>query len=74
MQIFDSTPQMFPFLKTDGTRGPIRGKLDFDIDFSSGPGSKTTPLKFIVKIRDGELRESNTIETDSILVPVFDDL
>lgn len=74
MQLLDSIPLMFPFLKTDGVRGPIRGKLDFDIDFPPGPGSKMTPLKFIVKIRDRELRESNTVETDSILVPVFDDL
>ena len=74
MPLLDSIPLMFPFLKTDGSRGPIRGKLDFDIDFPPGTGSKITPLKFIVKIRDRELRESNIVETDSILVPVFDDL
>lgn len=64
---------VFPILKTDGVRGPIRGKLDYDLNFSLGEGQKDTPLKFAVKIRDRELRESNTIETDSIVVPIFDE-
>lgn len=63
----------FPYLKPDGIRGPIRGKLDYDLDFALGAGQKDTPLKFLVKIRDRELRESNTIETDSISVPIFDE-
>lgn len=63
----------FPYLKTDGVRGPIRGKLDYDIDFALGPGQKETPLKFVVKIRDRQLRESNVVETDSISVPIFDE-
>lgn len=63
----------FPILKTDGVRGPIRGKLDYDIDFPLGAGTRETPIKFLVKIRDRELRESNVIETDSISVPIFDE-
>ncbi len=63
----------FPYLKTDGVRGPIRGKLDYDIDFALGPGQKDTPLKFVVKIRDRQLRESNIVETDSLSVPIFDE-
>ncbi len=63
----------FPYLKTDGVRGPIRGKLDYDLDFALGQGQKETPLKFVVKIRDRQLRESNVIETDSISVPIFDE-
>lgn len=63
---------VFPVLKTDGTRGPIRGKLDYDISFPNSRQGKLTPLKFLVKIRDRELRESNIIETDSISVPIYD--
>lgn len=64
---------VFPTLKTDGVRGPIRGKLDYDLDFAMGSGTKDTPLKFYIKVRDRELRESNVIETDSISVPIFDE-
>jgi len=63
----------FPVLKPDGTKGPIRGKLDYDLEFSMGPGYKETPVKFQIKIRDRELRESNIIETDSIVVPIYDE-
>lgn len=73
MPELDSSQLIFPILKTDGVRGPIRGKLDFDIDFAKGNGYKLTPLKFEVKIRDRQLRESNIIETDSISVPIFDE-
>lgn len=73
MAELDSSLLIFPLLKTDGVRGPIRGKLDFDVDFAQGNGSKLTPLKFEVKIRDRQLRESNMIETDSISVPIFDE-
>jgi hypothetical protein len=65
---------IFPTLKTDGVRGPIRGKLDYDLDFAMGSGTKLTPVKFLIKVRDRELRESNVVETDSISIPLFDDL
>jgi len=63
---------VFPVLKTDGKKGPIRGKLDFDMDFYPLSGTKQIPMKFVVKIRDRALRESNFIETDLISIPAFD--
>ena len=60
----------FPMLKSDGKRGPIEGTLNFSqtfYDFSNGKIRKDT-LKFLIKIRDRALNESNTIETDTIHV------
>ncbi len=69
----ENSQMIFPILKTDGKKGPIRGKFDYDMDFPSGAGVKITPVKFSIKIRDRALRESNTIETDEIELPLFDE-
>ncbi|MCY7353068.1 MAG: hypothetical protein LH606_20825 [Cytophagaceae bacterium] len=65
-----SFSSFFPMLKSDGKRGPIEGTLNFSqtfYDLTNGKARKDT-LKFLIKIRDRALNESNTIESDTIHV------
>ena len=60
----------FPLLKPDGRPGPIKGKLDFSQTFFYSRFARPAIIKFQVRIRDRALRVSNTIETDTISVPL----
>ncbi|WP_128548201.1 hypothetical protein [Larkinella soli] len=60
----------FPRLKRDDKKSPLEGKLDFAQSFPYSRGYRMTPVKFSIKIRDRSLKESNTIETDTISIPL----
>lgn len=63
----------FPRLTKDGQKGSIEGTLDFSQKFfyqTGQSGYKIVPLKFQIRIRDRALNISNTIETDTVRVPV----
>lgn len=60
----------FMRLTKDNQRGPIDGSLDFNQKFFYQRGYKMVPVKFQIRIRDRDLNVSNTIETDTISVPL----
>lgn len=61
----------FPRLKREDKPGPLEGTLDFSQSFFKTREARMVPVKFRVRIRDRRLRESNTVETDTISVPVI---
>ncbi len=62
----------FPRLYRNDKRGPVEIKnLDFSSVFPYSNNFRMVTIKFRVKIRDRALNESNTIETDTITVPIF---
>jgi hypothetical protein len=62
----------FPRLYRNDKRGPIEiTSLDFGSVFPYPNNFRLVTVKFRLKIRDRALRESNTIETDTITVPIF---
>lgn len=69
-----SYSSFFPILKPDGKRGPIEGTLRFSQTFYDIANTRRKDtLKFQIKILDRALNESNTIETDTVIVfpPVY---
>lgn len=69
-----SYSSFFQPLKPDGKRGPIEGTLRFSQTFYDIANTrKKDTLKFQLKILDRALNESNTIETDTVIVfpPVY---
>jgi len=69
-----SYSSFFPPLKPDGKRGPIEGTLRFSQTFYDIANTRRKDtLKFQIKILDRALNESNTIETDTVIVfpPVY---
>lgn len=62
----------FPRLYRNDKRGPVEiTNLDFGSVFPYSNNVKLVTVKFRLKIRDRALHESNTIETDTITVPIF---
>lgn len=62
----------FPRLYRNDKRGPVEiTNLDFGSIFPYTNNVRLVTVKFTLKIRDRALRESNTIETDTITVPIF---
>lgn len=68
--VVDSVMWM-PILKPDGKPGPIKGKLDLQVDRAYGNSSVTLEQKFKVRIRDRALHYSNQVETDIVAVPGY---
>ena len=68
--VVDSVMWM-PILKPDGKPGPIKGKLDLQVDRAYGNSSVTLEQKFKVRIRDRALHYSNQVETDIVTVPGY---
>lgn len=62
---------IFPRLQREGARGAIEGTLDFRQVFYYSRNARITPVKFQIKIRDRQLRESNVVETDTVHVPLL---
>ncbi|MBO0930799.1 hypothetical protein [Fibrella aquatilis] len=60
----------FPRLTREGQKGSIEGVLDFSQIFPYQRNFKMVPVKFQIRIRDRGLRISNTIETDTLSVPI----
>ncbi len=48
----------------------LNGTLSFKQTFIYQATAKLVPIKFQIKIRDRQLNESNTIETDTVRVPI----
>jgi hypothetical protein len=65
--------QMFPDLKPDGKRGPIKGKLDLKVPFPKGRTSVQRTVKYKVRIIDRAFHISNqTVATDEVVVPMLE--
>ncbi|KAB7732144.1 hypothetical protein F5984_08010 [Rudanella paleaurantiibacter] len=62
---------LFPRLTREGQRGAIEGTLDLRQVFFYTRNAQILPVKFQIRIRDRALRVSNTIETDTIRVPIL---
>ena len=63
----------YPRLTKDGQKGSIEGTLDFSQKFfyqTGTSGYKMVPVKFQIRVRDRAFNVSNTIETDTIQVPI----
>jgi len=60
----------FSRLKSDDKASPIEGTLDFSQSFYYDRFSTLTPVKFRIRIRDRALHVSNTIETDTVSIPL----
>jgi hypothetical protein len=60
-----------PILKTDGTKGAIKGKLDMNVFRRYGNSSVMVEEKYKIRIRDRALQYSNQVETDFISVPAY---
>ncbi|TLV03404.1 hypothetical protein [Dyadobacter luticola] len=60
-----------PLLKPTKTKGPIKGKLDFNAYWPYGNSTQPIEIKYKVRIRDRALNVSNQIETDVITVPGY---
>lgn len=60
---------IFPDLTEGKPKGAIEGTLDFNQIFTYGTNVQIYPTKFMIKIRDRDLNESNVIETDTVSVP-----
>ena len=64
----------FQPLRTDGKSGPIEGQLDYstgyyyDFDYGFKSRLKKDTVKFQIFIRDRALNQSNTIESDPIII------
>ncbi len=54
----------------NSTTLPLNGTLEFNQLFSYAGTYKLIPVKFQVRMRDRNLNESNTVETDTISLPV----
>lgn len=60
----------FPRLTREGQKGAIEGTLELAQDIPYTRPFRMVPVKFQVRIRDRGLRVSNTIETDTVSVPL----
>lgn len=65
-----NTTLFFPDLAKGKPKGPITGTIYFNQTFLYGNSFQLYPIKFQVTIRDRDLNESNTIETDTVTVPL----
>lgn len=63
--------KFFPLLKVDGKAGPIKGKLDLNTRFRRLNTAVPTKVKFKVRIIDRAFRVSNQIETDPVIVRLW---
>lgn len=71
LQSLDNRFLLFPRLSREGQRGAITGLLDFRQIFFYSRNYQMLPVKFQIRIRDRDLNVSNTIETDTIRVPIL---
>jgi hypothetical protein len=62
------TSGAFPPLKPDGKPGPIEGDLEYSLIFPLLSSPPNDTLRFKIQIVDRELRESNIITTDPIVI------
>lgn len=58
----------FPVLKPDGKAGPIEGDIQYDILFPTLSSPPNDTLKFEIFIADRALQDSNTIETEEVVI------
>lgn len=58
----------FPPLKPDGKPGPIEGELEYSLLFPLSSSLPNDTIRFEIQIVDRELRESNIILTELIVV------
>jgi hypothetical protein len=58
----------FPLLADTDYKGPIEGRLRYDLKSINFFGGQRTDLKLRVYIRDRDLNQSNTIDSPSIII------
>jgi hypothetical protein len=58
----------FPPLKPDGKPGPIEGDLEYSLIFPLFSSPPNDTLRFNIQIVDRELRRSNSITTDPVVI------
>lgn len=65
-----ASTQLFVDLGNRNASKPISGTLDYSQKFAYQGNYKLVPVKFQIRLRDRNLNASNTVETDTISVPI----